>query len=97
MSDLRTIRTDVFGSLLRPASVIEARKKFDAGELDVAALPYSLPRFIFLRDGFHSGLHSHCFERGVRLVRLLKFGQRIDDVYKTRNLFGWIVSGVVNL
>ncbi len=31
MSNLNTIRTDVVGSLLRPAAVIEARKKFDAG------------------------------------------------------------------
>jgi len=38
MSDLKTIRTDVVGSLLRPAAVIEARKKFDAGELDAAGL-----------------------------------------------------------
>jgi hypothetical protein len=28
---------------------------------------------------------------------LLKFRQGIDEFYKTRNLFGWIVSGVVNL
>ena len=38
MSDLKTIRTDVVGSLLRPAAVIEARKKFDEGELDAAGL-----------------------------------------------------------
>jgi 5-methyltetrahydropteroyltriglutamate--homocysteine methyltransferase len=38
MTDLHTIRTDVVGSLLRPAAVIEARKKFDAGELDAAGL-----------------------------------------------------------
>jgi 5-methyltetrahydropteroyltriglutamate--homocysteine methyltransferase len=38
MTDLRTIRTDVVGSLLRPAAVIEARKRFDAGELDAAGL-----------------------------------------------------------
>jgi 5-methyltetrahydropteroyltriglutamate--homocysteine methyltransferase len=38
MSNLNTIRTDVVGSLLRPAAVIEARKKFDAGEIDEAAL-----------------------------------------------------------
>ena len=38
MSDLRTIRTDVVGSLLRPAAVIEARKRYDAGDLDAAAL-----------------------------------------------------------
>jgi len=38
MTDLNTIRTDVVGSLLRPAAVIEARKKFDAGEIAEAAL-----------------------------------------------------------
>jgi 5-methyltetrahydropteroyltriglutamate--homocysteine methyltransferase len=38
MTDLRTIRTDVVGSLLRPAAVIEARQRFDQGEIDAAAL-----------------------------------------------------------
>src|SRR5262245_63231358 len=38
MSDLRTIRTDVVGSLLRPAAVIEARKRFDEGQLGAAEL-----------------------------------------------------------
>jgi 5-methyltetrahydropteroyltriglutamate--homocysteine methyltransferase len=38
MTDLRTIRTDVVGSLLRPAAVIEARQRFDQGEVDAAAL-----------------------------------------------------------
>src|SRR6185295_19450222 len=38
MSDLRAIRTDVVGSLLRPAAVIEARKAFDEGGLDAAGL-----------------------------------------------------------
>ena len=38
MSDLHTIRTDVVGSLLRPAAVIEARKQFDEGKLDAAGL-----------------------------------------------------------
>jgi 5-methyltetrahydropteroyltriglutamate--homocysteine methyltransferase len=38
MTDLRTIRTDVVGSLLRPAAVIEGRKRFDEGKLDAAGL-----------------------------------------------------------
>src|SRR4030081_2454228 len=38
MSDLRAIRTDVVGSLLRPTAVIEARKALDEGKLDAAAL-----------------------------------------------------------
>ncbi|MBM3526754.1 MAG: methionine synthase [Alphaproteobacteria bacterium] len=38
MTDLRTVRTDVVGSLLRPAAVIDARKAFDEGRLDAAAL-----------------------------------------------------------
>jgi 5-methyltetrahydropteroyltriglutamate--homocysteine methyltransferase len=38
MTDLRSIRTDVVGSLLRPAAVIEARKALDEGKLDAAAL-----------------------------------------------------------
>jgi methionine synthase II (cobalamin-independent) len=38
MTDLRTIRTDIVGSLLRPAAVIEARKRFDDGSIDGAAL-----------------------------------------------------------
>jgi 5-methyltetrahydropteroyltriglutamate--homocysteine methyltransferase len=38
MTDLRTIRTDVVGSLLRPAAMIEARKNFDEGKIDAAAL-----------------------------------------------------------
>jgi 5-methyltetrahydropteroyltriglutamate--homocysteine methyltransferase len=38
MTDLRAIRTDVVGSLLRPAVVIEARKDFDAGKIGEAAL-----------------------------------------------------------
>jgi 5-methyltetrahydropteroyltriglutamate--homocysteine methyltransferase len=38
MTDLNTIRTDVVGSLLRPAAVIEARKAFDEGKLDASGL-----------------------------------------------------------
>ncbi len=38
MTDLRTIRTDVVGSLLRPAGVVEARKRFDEGAIDAAEL-----------------------------------------------------------
>jgi len=38
MSDLRKIRTDVVGSLLRPAAVIEARARFDEGNLDAGGL-----------------------------------------------------------
>jgi 5-methyltetrahydropteroyltriglutamate--homocysteine methyltransferase len=38
MTDLRTVRTDVVGSLLRPATVIEARKAFDEGKLDAAEM-----------------------------------------------------------
>ena len=38
MIDLRSIRTDVVGSLLRPVAVIEARKQLDEGKLDAAAL-----------------------------------------------------------
>src|ERR1041385_8454075 len=38
MTELRTIRTDVVGSLLRPAAVIEARKALDEGRLDAAGL-----------------------------------------------------------
>ena len=38
MSELRTIRTDVVGSLLRPAAVIQARKNFDAGKIEAGAL-----------------------------------------------------------
>jgi 5-methyltetrahydropteroyltriglutamate--homocysteine methyltransferase len=38
MSDLRTIRNDVVGSLLRPTAVIEARKALDEGRLDANAL-----------------------------------------------------------
>jgi 5-methyltetrahydropteroyltriglutamate--homocysteine methyltransferase len=38
MTDLRTIRTDVVGSLLRPVAVIEARQRFDQGEIDAEAL-----------------------------------------------------------
>ena len=38
MADLRTIRTDVVGSLLRPDSVKEARVRFDEGKLDAAGL-----------------------------------------------------------
>ena len=38
MSDLKKIRTDVVGSLLRPAAMIEARAHFDDGKLDAAGL-----------------------------------------------------------
>jgi len=38
MSDLRTIRTDVVGSLLRPQAVIEARSRLDEGKIDADAL-----------------------------------------------------------
>jgi methionine synthase II (cobalamin-independent) len=38
MSDLRTIRTDVVGSLLRPPSVKEARTLLEQGEIDTAEL-----------------------------------------------------------
>jgi methionine synthase II (cobalamin-independent) len=38
MTDLNTIRTDVVGSLLRPAAWKETREKYDAGKADLAAL-----------------------------------------------------------
>ena len=38
MSDLKKIRTDVVGSLLRPAGVREARAKLDEGKIDAVAL-----------------------------------------------------------
>ena len=38
MSDLRTIRTDVVGSLLRPDAVKQARVQLDEGRIDAAAL-----------------------------------------------------------
>ena len=38
MSDLKTIRTDVVGSLLRPAAVLEARARFDEGQFDAGGL-----------------------------------------------------------
>jgi 5-methyltetrahydropteroyltriglutamate--homocysteine methyltransferase len=38
MTDLRTIRTDVVGSLLRPESVKLARRRFDDGQIDAAEL-----------------------------------------------------------
>jgi 5-methyltetrahydropteroyltriglutamate--homocysteine methyltransferase len=38
MTGFRTVRTDVVGSLLRPAAMIEARKAFDEGKLDAAGL-----------------------------------------------------------
>jgi len=38
MTDLRTVRTDVIGSLLRPAAVIESRRALDEGRLDAAGL-----------------------------------------------------------
>jgi 5-methyltetrahydropteroyltriglutamate--homocysteine methyltransferase len=38
VTDLRTIRTDVVGSLLRPAAVIAARMQFDQSALDAAGL-----------------------------------------------------------
>jgi 5-methyltetrahydropteroyltriglutamate--homocysteine methyltransferase len=38
VNDLRTIRTDVVGSLLRPEAVKAARTKFDEGRIDAAEL-----------------------------------------------------------
>jgi len=38
MSDLRTIRTDVVGSLLRPAEVKDARARLEEGKIDAAEL-----------------------------------------------------------
>jgi 5-methyltetrahydropteroyltriglutamate--homocysteine methyltransferase len=38
MTDLRTIRTDVVGSLLRPPSVKEARQRLEEGKIDAAEL-----------------------------------------------------------
>ncbi len=38
MGDLKTIRTDVVGSLLRPAAVREGRAALDEGKIDAAAL-----------------------------------------------------------
>ncbi len=38
MSDLTTMRTDVVGSLLRPDGLKQARRRFDAGELDADGL-----------------------------------------------------------
>ena len=44
MSDLRTIRTDVVGSLLRPEAVKQARVRFDEGKIDAAELRRSRTR-----------------------------------------------------
>ena len=38
MSDLRAIRTDIVGSLLRPRTVIEGRGRLDEGKIDAAAM-----------------------------------------------------------
>ena len=38
MSDLATMRTDVVGSLLRPERLKQARRGFEAGEVDAAGL-----------------------------------------------------------
>jgi len=38
MNDLRTIRTDVVGSLLRPVAVVEARRRLDEGKIDAGTL-----------------------------------------------------------
>ena len=38
MTELNTIRTDVVGSLLRPAGLRDARARFDDGAIDQAAL-----------------------------------------------------------
>jgi 5-methyltetrahydropteroyltriglutamate--homocysteine methyltransferase len=38
VSDLRNIRTDVIGSLLRPPAVMDARARFDKGKLDATSL-----------------------------------------------------------
>lgn len=38
MSDLRTIRTDVVGSMLRPAAVKDARARLEEGKIDAAEL-----------------------------------------------------------
>src|SRR5258708_9275779 len=38
MTDLNSIRTDVVGSLLRPASWRQAREQYDGGKIDLAAL-----------------------------------------------------------
>ena len=38
MSDLATMRTDVVGSLLRPDRLKQARRRFEAGEVDAAGL-----------------------------------------------------------
>ncbi len=38
MSDLATMRTDVVGSLLRPEGLKDARRRFEAGELDADGL-----------------------------------------------------------
>ena len=38
MNDLATMRTDVVGSLLRPDGLKQARRRFDAGELDADGL-----------------------------------------------------------
>src|SRR5262249_56795203 len=37
VTNLKTIRTDVVGSLLRPANLKEARAAFDEGRIDAAA------------------------------------------------------------
>ena len=38
MADLKTIRTDVVGSMLRPPGLREERIRFDEGQLSAAAI-----------------------------------------------------------
>ena len=81
MSDLRRIRTDVVGSLLRPAAWKEARLRFEGGLIDAGAF---------------SKLEMHCIESHVRLQEAVGLDVVTDGELSRLNFqdsFGLSVSG----
>jgi len=81
LSDLRRIRTDVVGSLLRPAAWKEARLSFEGGLIDAEA---------FAR------VEKRCIQRHVRLQESVGLDVVSDGELSRLNFqdsFGLSVSG----
>ncbi|HEX9465780.1 MAG TPA: methionine synthase [Alphaproteobacteria bacterium] len=81
MTDLNSIRTDVVGSLLRPASWRQAREQYDGGKIDLAAL---------------RGVEDRCIRDFLRLQESIGLDVVTDGEISRLNFqdsFGLAVSG----
>jgi methionine synthase II (cobalamin-independent) len=81
MSELDTLRTDVVGSLLRPADWREARTRFERGEIDAGAF---------------AAIERECVRRAIALQEAAGLGVVTDGELSRLNFqdsFGMAVSG----